>query len=548
MIPPDLTDLMPEPERSVILSHRITDPEALLQYGNGRDYAIFVFQADQIIHVTPWVPFSQVPSEFRMPLSSRNLERALRVKIARRTWYYGPTGRYSITFRSLGYTFIAGIVKIQKASLSASKSYLRKQALSLKSRLPARRRSSSSGRPNPEEYFLNFGWFEANELGAVTGTKVKPVYQRQWSGVRTPGFHSLKKRQLPVNPHHVVIRNAYDGGLVSWQSYSTGTWSCSFQPYEENLGGSLGNDVPDISFTRARNRAISRLADKANAGVNNLAESVATVRQLDRMISNNFRKITRAYRAVRRLDFAAAADALWTPQLARRPYREPPSKVKSLADNWLELQYGWKPLLKDIEFVVDTVARLKIVDTYITSARASATEKQRTVMQLTEDDPINGGTFIAGSGFIDQSVTSKFGVRFSVSDQQRALMAQSGFLNPVSLAWELLPFSFVVDWALPLGPYLESFTQWEGLQFRDGWEVSFRRKVNAYSAEYERIYKDSSQTIKWGRSGNFYSERIELTRGPISVFPSPKFPSFKNPFTVTHSLNALALLKSVFSR
>lgn len=44
-------------------------------------------------------------------------------------------------------------------------------------------------------------------------------------------------------------------------------------------------------------------------------------------------------------------------------------------------------------------------------------------------------------------------------------MDQVGLINPLSVAWELVPFSFVVDWFLPIGTYISSLSDFAGVKF-----------------------------------------------------------------------------------
>jgi hypothetical protein len=50
------------------------------------------------------------------------------------------------------------------------------------------------------------------------------------------------------------------------------------------------------------------------------------------------------------------------------------------------------------------------------------------------------------------------GAEVFVSNPNTALANQMGFINPAAVAWELVPFSFLVDWFLPVGDFLNSFT------------------------------------------------------------------------------------------
>jgi len=547
-VPTEILDELDEVERGLLLGQPYIVPADLSKFGDGANYAIYVYRGDVVSWCTPWVPYSGILKRYILPLTSHTAG-VNRVTLVRRVYLAGPVGPYTTLQQRLNFTLKSGVLNLFLSSLSSASSSLGRRAQTFILKVPRRQFFSTSGRPNPETYTSLFGWFDANELFAETGTDVLDRYSRSWSGVRTPGYHSLKRRQLPENPHHVVINNSIDNGLYEYQRYSPGgQFNVHYHPYADYLGGGIGDDEPDISNADARNLAVKRLADKSNVGVNNLAETVSTVGQLNRMISNNVLKIVRSYRALRAGNFTAAANYLYAPQRTRAPYRNKPSKAKSLADNWLELQYGWKPLLKDIEFVVDTVSRLKVTDTFVVSTKASATKRHRSVLHFTQLDNWTGQTFSAGTGFIEQVITSKFGIKYSVADQLKSLMAQSGFLNPISLAWELLPFSFVVDWFLPIGPYLEGFTQWQGLQFRGGYEISFRRKTMAFAVDYHRTYTNGPDSVAWGRGGSYYKESIVFDRSPLSGFPSQSVPSFKNPFTVSHALNAVALLKSVFGR
>jgi hypothetical protein len=42
------------------------------------------------------------------------------------------------------------------------------------------------------------------------------------------------------------------------------------------------------------------------------------------------------------------------------------------------------------------------------------------------------------------------------------LASRMGLVNPLSIAWEVVPFSFVVDWFLPVGNFLENLTSLAG--------------------------------------------------------------------------------------
>lgn len=61
-----------------------------------------------------------------------------------------------------------------------------------------------------------------------------------------------------------------------------------------------------------------------------------------------------------------------------------------------------------------------------------------------------------------------------LSDEFIANSQAYGLVNPLSLAWELVPFSFVVDWFAPIGDFLRSLTATAGLDFVAGYSSQTR--------------------------------------------------------------------------
>ena len=57
-------------------------------------------------------------------------------------------------------------------------------------------------------------------------------------------------------------------------------------------------------------------------------------------------------------------------------------------------------------------------------------------------------------------------------------MQQLGFANPVGIAWELIPLSFVADWAFNIGSYLDLQTSLWGLKVLD---AGYSLKCEAYA-------------------------------------------------------------------
>jgi hypothetical protein len=212
---------------------------------------------------------------------------------------------------------------------------------------------------------------------------------------------------------------------------------------------------------------------------------------------------------------------------------------KSLAENWLEMQYGWKPLLSDAKGAAENLARIRLSDRVVCQIKASANQIE------TKSTPITFNSKEVGRSLWERRTQTKFGLRYRMDSALATFLAQSGFTNPLNLAWEVLPFSFVVDWFAPIGPYLEALHAWDGLSFLDGYETSFTREN--FLTSYSWAMWLSSAHADAG-AGYMKMDAIRLDRLKLTTFPSLEPPVFKNPFSQTHALNALALLKVAFAR
>ena len=144
------------------------------------------------------------------------------------------------------------------------------------------------------------------------------------------------------------------------------------------------------------------------------------------------------------------------------------------------------------------------------------------------------------------SISRGVTVRLDYSMDNPALAAAGalGLTNPLQLAWELLPFSFVADWFVPIGAYLSAWDADLGYSFRGGSNTT--RQVSTLSAvTLDITSKGLAETnFKSYHAYGGFRHQKRVTRSTYGSSPLPRFPGMKNPFSATHVMNAIALLGS----
>lgn len=212
--------------------------------------------------------------------------------------------------------------------------------------------------------------------------------------------------------------------------------------------------------------------------------------------------------------------------------------ARGIPNSWLETQYGWVPLLLDVKGVIDV---MKHRDSDYDTFRVTVHGKTHDVVSQAVIAPSG-----AVNNFVHNTVTRFFcHVRLDYVMDTPAYhqLQELNLLDPVAIAWNLVPYSFVVDWFLPIGNYLQELTADAGYRFLGG-SVSRYMVVDVRgdgqltnSGGYSVISSDVNPAF----GHNFAVDRFVLTSSP-----GPRVPHFKNPLSLHHFANAMSLLVNAF--
>jgi hypothetical protein len=392
-----------------------------------------------------------------------------------------------------------------------------------------------------------------------SGTTVAEMFRREYSGGQaSPGYPRVK---LP-HYHHVVKKYILDRGKFS-QYYSGEDrvnypvqkilWS---QSDDAVYKGGMNLDADDIqpsgcpydrmtlshdkySLNMAIDKALDAVADRKV----NLAQVFAERAQTVRMMQDTVSRVASAAWNVRRGRWKSACEAL-----GYHPRRKP---TKQFANDWLALQYGWKPLLSDVKGAAESLARSMLGNPLRFSVVGRSSYKWPDYSATRNVDFAGDFAGPFRYTYSNGRTDSKCGLTYEVTNQFIRDGQTLGITDPYTLAWELLPWSFVVDWFIPIGNFVARLNYDSGLLFVSGYTTQFTTQlgsVGPVAGTYQcRATGTDGKKFTSKLSGRDASwKHILLDRFILPAPPYPTFPQFKDPFSPVHFANALALLRGAF--
>lgn len=309
-------------------------------------------------------------------------------------------------------------------------------------------------------------------------------------------------------------------------------------------------EVPDISLEswselsaevdRRLNKARSKFFAEANSRVS-LSIDLLQGRQALDMMTKRLSQAGRVMRFIAKRQPKKAVEALLGHRvqsvLSPREWR---SRIRDASGLWLEYSYGWKPLVKDI-FEASQVLSLPVKDIYIHARSSSPFE---TVYTQTKESWWDSKTVETNS--VKLKVFARVGGVVSVTNPNLQIAKNAGLTNPLAWAWELVPWSFVVDWFVNVGKIIESLDDTLGLTVSDGYyTVGFKGSsridyrlvkyippgMGGYAHEWDGSYAWKSRSVIW----------VDRSRGvpPVRLVRSVRILT-----NLDRALNAASLLGS----
>lgn len=202
----------------------------------------------------------------------------------------------------------------------------------------------------------------------------------------------------------------------------------------------------------------------------------------------------------------------------------------SPADAWLQFQYGVMPLIWDMKGAIDAFEQgLRKGGAPIKAVRRL--ERNYGMPQHYSYDAV---------GKCDVGVEVK--LYANIDNTYVDALNRLGLINLASSAWELMPYSFVIDWLAPIGDMIKAVSTRTGIVYKGGYIGT--KTVSDFTVTRKGIkgYGWPDDDLK--PKGTLPSARFSNVcywRVPLNDMPLPGF-YIKSPFSTKHTASALSLI------
>jgi hypothetical protein len=315
------------------------------------------------------------------------------------------------------------------------------------------------------------------------------------------------------------------GSRIKWNNYqmSHHKWTYAIDPAGDGHSVLPKHDIAGfkgvVGWTANNDlNLLNKLAEKIKGHAFDLGINIAEASKTYGLVLSNLQSIGSALVDLKHGNIPGALRSLGVPK------RSPKSlKAKDISGRWLELQYGWRPLVDQA---------------YEAGKALQAATKHRTLRffassSLTKEKDLGDGTFYR------LFALANVNVRIHAELYEDISLARSlGLVNPAAILWEVVPYSFVVDWFLPVGSYLSAWGVIPALKgrflttSRGSWKGGRFVKLSPFPLQRP------AGGYGW-RTQRFVTQRVVSTS--LSV-PMPTFKSLPKALSAGHIKNAIALI------
>lgn len=210
---------------------------------------------------------------------------------------------------------------------------------------------------------------------------------------------------------------------------------------------------------------------------------------------------------------------------------------------WLEYWMGWAPLHGDIAHAIKTIGAAEPQSMHF-SVGVKLDESPEILLRLNQT---------SGETRWDTTITSIKSGSYSayggyrIVNHNAFVLNQLGLINPALTVWQLVPFSFIVDWFANIGTVIGSLTDFAGIEFvNTGYAMKGEVNVTVKS-KYSWEWGDYYHPRQWyseSYSGSGVGRYSKRDPGPLQG-PTLRV-GMLDKLSLTRAATSISLLTEIF--
>jgi hypothetical protein len=251
----------------------------------------------------------------------------------------------------------------------------------------------------------------------------------------------------------------------------TSTWSAKGVGITREVLSELRQNLPTIEHMSGINAVNDAISHRSSADFD-LLVFLGEFNKTTQHLIYTAKRIKKIYVAIKKGKFSKLA-----PRTYRKWKRSSTSGKAKLttdiiSDAWLEARYAWRPLMYDAQGVVKALNRAYVNSRVTFRGGDNSEDTDEGQFDFTVDDK---SYHVEWNSTIVQSARAGLMCQADIGSG-----ASLGLYNVASTVWELVPFSFIVDWFVNTGGLLSKLNYNPNVKTLASW-ITYRseRKVTA---------------------------------------------------------------------
>lgn len=331
----------------------------------------------------------------------------------------------------------------------------------------------------------------------------KRVYSWRGAPVNRKAFHN----------HHFSFSETH---LELNQTYYTGTsWVRGSVLHPGAHGLQLWDPIP---YSDLYARLLDKLNEQTRSSLDlsvDLAEAGSTARMFNAL--DHLDQFHRSFFSTRKLSRLLEA-------------------TKWAGQQWLIYTYGVRPLISSIHGAADESVRVVLNATQRYKVRVSESKATASVSMY-----LYSGRY---SVPLPSKGTNKRSLQIILDLATPSFdLARWTSLNPVSLGYELIPFSFVLDWVIDIGSFIRNYET--ALLYNSRFRGGIITDLSVLDVDCQFA---ESQPYGWTTVYNGNASSRSIIRSILSEYPVPRLPTFSADMGSSRLLSSASLLSQFLNK